>query len=187
MSQIKRFSLIIVLSSLIWVACHPPVLYQQDIRDYNHVVARADTFFDITMAELYDSINTSQILSHGGIFAEVNVKSFLDELLCDTLAGILARDIKLGNSYDDNRLYRLRYDQYLTRSFVKVMVYEQVEADSLEIVDFYFNRPDLFAVEEQVLLDHILVSPVGLKLGSDSAYYRSLTPEQFNEELREYA
>ncbi len=165
----------------------PPPAYEGTVDSLDYAVARVDTFFEITVPQLYDSLYHSPIQSSGGVVSRERVKDFLDSMLCDTLAGLKALDVPLGDYYVYNRIYRMRMNAYLRNAFYDRMVYDVISADSQEVADFYFARQDLFTVPDQVLLYHILISPVGLKLGPDSNYYRSLSPEQFNIELEEYA
>jgi len=67
------------------------------------------------------------------------------------------------------------------------MAYKKVTVDSQEVVAFRSSRPDLFALDEQVMLYQILISPLGLQNGPDSSYYNSLTPEQLDRKTAEYA
>ncbi|MCK4301287.1 MAG: peptidylprolyl isomerase, partial [candidate division Zixibacteria bacterium] len=187
MSQIKRLCFAALFATLLWVACGSPVIYRGDAGDHTHVVARVDTFYEVTMAQLYDSIYASKTLPHGGVLSTHDVKLFLDSMLCDSLAGLAARNVRLGDYYQDHRMYRLRYQKALLQTFLDEMIYGRVTADSAEIHDFYLSRPDLFSVDEQVLLYHILVSPVNLKHGPDSAYYWSLSSEEFDTALEDYA
>ncbi|MDH3937726.1 MAG: peptidylprolyl isomerase [candidate division Zixibacteria bacterium] len=116
-----------------------------------------------------------------------DVELILDSLLCDTLAGLASADVKLDDYYDVYRIYKHRYQNAMIRALLNEAVYNQVTVDSQEVVDFYHSRPDLFSIKEQVMLFHILISPVSIKAGKDSLHFRSLSPEQFEFELEEYA
>ncbi len=187
MTNIKKLCFAALFSTLLWVACGSPVIYKGDAGDHTHVVARVDTFYDVTMAELYDSVYTGNTLPNGGVLSAHDVKLFLDSMLCDSLAGLAARDVRLGDYYQNHRMYRLRYQKALLQTFLDEIIYGRVTADSAEIHDFYLSRPDLFSGDEQVLLHHILVSSVNLKHGPDSAYYWSLSSEEFDAALEDYA
>lgn len=183
----KLFLLFVLFCLLAMTACLPPIVYENELDKHDYVVAKVDTLFEITQPQLYDTISVSEILSGGGMLKATDVKHILDSLLCDTLAGLAATEIVLEDYYNPHRLYRNRYQSALIRALLNDAIYDRVTVDSQEVVDFYHNRPDLFSIEEQVMLFHILISPISIKGGKDSLHYRSLAPEQFEIELEEYA
>ncbi|MCK4462196.1 MAG: hypothetical protein KAW46_10350, partial [candidate division Zixibacteria bacterium] len=183
----KHISLMILIG-LPAISCGPPpIVYEKDLDKYDHVVARVDTLFEITLPQLYDSIKNSDHLPLGGVLTASDARLILDSTLCDTLAGLAAATIKLDEHYNEHHMYRLRYDNALIRAFLDQEVHQKVSFDSVEVVEFYHSRADLFSIKEQVMLFHILISQVGLKFGKDSLYFRSLAPKQFDVELEEYA
>jgi len=173
---------------LIALSCGGPALiYEKDLGDYDYVVAQADSSVAITLPQLYDSLKNSDILPLGGVLAPSDAKLFLDSLLCDTLAGLAANNVKLDDYYDEYRLYRLRYDNAMIRAYLDQTVYSKVHFDSVDVYEFFHSHPEIYDINEQVLLYHILISPLGRKMGKDSLYYRALSPEQFEIETAEYA
>lgn len=183
----KWFLVIILICLLAMAACRPPIVYEKELDKHNYVIAKVDTLFEITQPQLYDTIAVSEILSRGGMLKASDVEIILDSLLCDTLAGLAAVNVKLDDYYNEHRLYRQRYHNALLRALLDETVYKKVTIDSQEVFDFYHSRPDLFSINEQVMLFHILISPISIKTGKDSLYFRSLSPEQFEIELEEYA
>lgn len=183
----KWFLIIVLFYLLALTACRPPIVYEKELDKHNYVVAKVDTLFEITQPQLYDTIAAGKILSQGGMLKASDVEIILDSLLCDTLAGLAAADIKLADYYNEHRLYRQRYHHALIRALLDETVYNKVTIDSQEVFDFYHSRPDLFSINEQVMLFHILISPISIKTGKDSLYFRSLSPEQFEIKLEEYA
>lgn len=187
MVYVKRICLGIVYLSLMASGCRPPVITERNIDQYDYIVAAADNRFSLTMPQLYDLISHSQLVPRGGTLDAEGVKAFLDSILCDTLAGFKASELEFDQYYEYHRTYRQRYHHFLARRYFEEVVYSKISTDSQEVVDFYWSRPDLFTAEEQVLLHQILISPIGLKDGPDSLYYRSLTTEQLDRETAEYA
>ena len=182
----KRIWSIAVFLALFSAGCGPALISGRNIEKYNYIVARADTLYSLTMPELYEMLVHGELLEHGGTLEADKVKAFLDSVLCDTLAGFKANEIDLGQYYDRHRMYKQRYHRLLTARYFEEMAYKKVTVDSQEVVDFRSSHPDLFALDEQVLLYQILISPLGLQNGPDSLYYRSLTPEQLDRETTEY-
>ena len=178
----------LILIGLLAISCGPPpIVYEKDLDKQDYVVARVDTLFEVTLPQLYDSIKNSDLLPLGGVLTAPDARQILDSMLCDTLTGLAATTIKLDEHYNEHRMYRLRYHNALIRAFLDQEVYQKVSFDSAEVFEFYHSRLDLFSIKEQVMLYHILISPVGLKFGKDSLHFRSLPPDQFDTELEEYA
>ena len=105
----KQLRLMFVVGVLTGLACgRPPVVYQNNAHKYSEVVAKADDLFEITMAELYDSLYHSDLQERGGILDREVISSFLDRLLCDTLTGLKAGEIDLSQYHRYYRLYKQR-------------------------------------------------------------------------------
>jgi hypothetical protein len=178
----------LILIGLLAISCGPPpIVYEKDLDNHDYVVARVDTLFEVTLPQLYDSIKNSDLLPLGGVLTSSDARLILDSMLCDTLAGLAAATVKLDEHYNDHRMYRMRYHSALIWAFLEQEVYQKVSFDSAEVFEFYHNRPDLYSIEEQVMLSHILISPIGLKFGRDSLHFRPLEQAQFDVELKEYA
>ncbi len=165
----------------------PDFISERNVYQHNYVIVQADTLYSLTMPALYDKFVHSELLPRGGIVPKEQVEEFVDSLVCDTLAGLDARNVKLDEYYEYFKLYRRRYYSFLVKRYLQETVYKKVSVDSQEVVEFYQSRPDLFGVSEQVLLHQILISPIGLKNGPDSLYYRSLSPEELEKETEKYA
>lgn len=183
----KRIWPVVVLLAFLLAGCGPALISGRNIEKHNYVVAQADTLYSLTMPELYEKLVHSELLEYGGTLEADRVKAFLDSVLCDTLAGFKADEIDLSQYYDRHRMYKQRYYRLLTARYFEEMAYKKVTVDSQEVVAFRSSRPDLFALDEQVMLYQILISPLGLQNGPDSSYYNSLTPEQLDRKTAEYA
>ena len=183
----KRIWPVVVLLAFLLAGCGPALISGRNIEKHNYVVAQADTLYSLTMPELYEKLVHGELLEHGGTLEADRVKAFLDSVLCDTLAGFKAHKIDLSQYYDRHRMYKQRYYRLLTARYFEEMAYKKVTVDSQEVVAFRSSRPDLFTLDEQVMLYQILISPLGLQNGPDSSYYNSLTPEQLDQKTAEYA
>ena len=168
------------------VSCQPPVINEYTAKNYNYVVARADNSYQLTMSQLYEYLYNSDLLQKGGILDTNIVRKFMDSVICDTLTGYDAFNIKLEDYYNPYRLFKLRYYDYLIKSYFDENVYKKVKYDSLEVVKFYNSRPDLFSVKEHINLFHILITSNGLKYGPDSLKYNSLSSEALDSATEEY-
>lgn len=176
-----------ILSLSIITGCQPPVLNEETKDKYNDfIIARADNNYSLSAKDLYDRIGNSTILSKGGYLDQTTIKKILDSLVVDSLTGFEADKINLRDYFYDHWNYRLRYHDYLMQVFLYEKVFSQVSADSLEIVEYYNKRPDLYTVEEQLDLYHIFISKTGLKNSADSVYYKSLSEEEMNKVHEDY-
>jgi peptidyl-prolyl cis-trans isomerase C len=185
--QMKR---VLIGSLFLWPVlsgCRAPVIYERDIDKFNYVVASAGSQYSLTLPQLYEMIAKSELVPHGGTLEAQQVKAFLDSVLCDTLASLKSNELPLDQYFDYYREYKERYKEFLVSQYLNEVVYSKISVDSQEVVDFYYSRPDLFSVPEQVYISHILISSIGLKNGPDSLYFRSLTPEELEKKTAEYA
>jgi len=182
----KQIWPVVVLLAFLLAGCGPALISGRNIEKHNYVVAQADTLYSLTMPELYEKLVHSGLLEHGGTLEADRVQAFLDSVLCDTLAGFKADEIDLSQYCDHHRVYKKRYYRLLTARYFEEMAYKKVTVDSQEVVAFRSSHPDLFTLDEQVMLYQILISPLGLQNGPDSSYYNSLTPEQLDQKTSEY-
>ncbi|MBU8934178.1 MAG: peptidylprolyl isomerase [candidate division Zixibacteria bacterium] len=134
------------------------------------------------MPEVYEMLLNSQEIPLGGTLERSQVKRFLDSVVCESLTGIAGNELILEDYYNVYRTFRRPYHDLLIKEWVREVIYDRIELDSVEVAEYYQNHPDLFSLEEKVLLHHILTSSQGLKYDSDSLYYRSLSPEKLEEE-----
>ena len=161
-------------------ACRPPVVYFQDKEKFNYVVARVDKLWETTMEQLYDSLYNSQTAASGGVVDTAGVRYFLDSMLCDTLAGLRAKNIRLEDDYAQYHFFRARYHNYLIGAYTQKMVYDSVSRDSAQVVEFYNSHPEFFSVPEQIFVKHIMITGANLLHGPDSLRYRSMSREQLD-------
>ncbi len=184
----KSFVLILILTvCVVSFGCKRPWISEHNVDQYFYVVARVDTTYSITMPQLFEALNESRLLPYGGTLPVSEVRLFLDSILVDTIGGSLAREVDLSDHYEQYDLFRRQYHSLLVNEYSKYAVDERVEVDSLEVLEFFNNNPDLFFREEQIYIHHILVSAWALKDGPDSLYYRSLGNEKLHEEAARYA
>ncbi len=184
--NILRFTLLVCILALL-VGCGPAPISEETAPDSDYVVAEADNYYKLTMSQLADLMINSSAFPEGGLIDTADVTGFLDSIVVDTLIGMAADEIRIEDDYDQNRIYKLRYYDAIIEQYFKDVVYDVVEADSLEAVDFYNSRPDLFGEQEKVFIYHILISPRGLKNGPDSAKYEYNTWEEIQLEAERLA
>ena len=191
MSIWKRLILItiMVIPGLFW-GCKPPIISEENYRGEpgDKIIATDDAGLTLTVAEIYEGLRNSNLAPRGGTLSKEEVALFVDSMLMDTLTGLKAdEDVVLENYKHHFWTYRLRYHDYLLRVWVREAVYPQIPADSEHVIDYFNAHPEKFSIEEQVFVSHILISPRWFKIGEDSAYYRSLSDEQFDAEVKAYA
>jgi len=171
------------------LGCRPNIsLSEEGLRASDRVIlAESDGGFVLSAQDFYSGLSKSTLLMNGGVFDTRMSKYLLDSVVLDTLAGLAASEVELEDYYTIYCDYSHQYYDYLVQTYWEETVYKKVTVDSQEAVDFFYEHPDLFTVEEQVDLYHILVSQYSLKNGPDSAYYRSLSAEDMQHETAEYA
>ena len=203
-----RFAFIFGVVLIILVGCRPAMVTQENAQGFDYTIIEADQSYNFTMAQMYDLLKGSKLFPKGGIIDAASVSEVLDSILFDSLIGLASKDMTLEDNYEQYRVFKLRYYNGLITEYINQRVYNRVEIDSLKVVDYYNGRPDLFTVDEQVLVSHILISPKGLKQGTDSALYKGLpqvkidaaakkrihelrgmidTPESFKDIARQYS
>lgn len=180
-------TLSLVLIAILGGCGNPPMISEQNARQYTDIVVTADNGYSLTLNGLYQELYNSKKLRNGGVMDTTYVRTFLDSLVVDTLVGFAADTIPLEENYIEHRLYKLRYHDALIKKYLKTFVYDQVDLDSQKITEFYTSRPDLFAVKEQVSISHILVSSLSLLRGPDSLKYKAMTEDQLDEEVKKFA
>lgn len=181
-----KLVLVSAVCFLVIAGCKKVIISSHNVNKYQNVVAQVDTLYSVTMPQLYDMVLHSKMIASGGTLERSRVKRFLDSVICDTLTGFAADEIMLEDYYNSYRLYRRQYYNVLFKKFIKKTIYDKIELDSSEVIEYYNNHSELFSVEEKVLFSHILIASEGLKHSSDSLYYRSLSSDELEMETKEY-
>lgn len=172
---------------LVAVGCRPKLVTEQNLAKHQYVVARAGDDYRLTMPELYGVLTNTQLLARGGVLTEDQVQHVLDSVIIDTLAGLKAFQINLAQHYNPYQTYKGRYHNRLIKFYFKRLVYDSVSVDSLEAVQFYHDRSDLFEVKgEQVAIRHIAISEKQLRSGPDSLRYADLSQSDLDTAVANY-
>ena len=166
--------------------CKRPVVSSLNIDEFDQIVVTADNQYSLTMSQVFEELQRSRFVTNGGTITSREVKDFIDSLVVDSMAGFRADEIDVSKDYQQYRLYRKRYNEYLVRRYIKEVIFNRVEIDSLDVEKYYFGHPELYSKPAQVLLHHILIGSFVLKNEKDSLFYRSLTPEKLTEETSVY-
>ncbi len=185
----KKLQLIITALLLIAVlGCKPSFnISQKNYQDYPFLVATADNGYSLEMNTVYDALYKSKILNLGGVLDTARVRGFIDSLVLDSMMGFEASEVNLSDYYSQYRMFKLRYYDILLRLYLKKMVYDKAESDSLEIVDYYYANEDKFAIEEQIDLYHIAITKNTLLFGPDSLRYRKFSKVDLEDALFKFA
>ncbi|UCE25856.1 MAG: peptidylprolyl isomerase [Candidatus Zixiibacteriota bacterium] len=146
--------------------------------DLEYSIVEADQGYRLTMSQLAFKLSESGLFSEGGEISADTIRVILDSVVSDTLAGLAAWEIALGDYYEFHRQYRQRYEDALLENYFDQMVYSQIEMDSQNVVDYYQDHPDLFGMDEQVYIYHIQVTKDPMINGPDSVRYRELPVEE---------
>lgn len=165
----------------------PFLITEDNHANYNNVLVKAGDEINLTTSQLYDMLYKSNILTNGGVLDTTLTRHFIDSLITDSLTGIKARSIDISKYYNQYRIFKLRYYDFLIRQYLKHMVYDKVSVDSTAAVDFYYKNPDLFSIDEQVNLYHIALTKNILLNGKDSLMFRKMSPEALDSAMNVYA
>lgn len=187
--MLKLIKYVLILSLIpVFYSCNKPIITELNYQERDYVIVTADSSYSLSLSNVYDLIYKSNYLKSGGVLDTTIIHSFVDSIIVDSLKGFEARSIDLSQHYNQYRIFKLRYYDYLIRQYLKKMVYDKVEAvDSLDIVEFYNSRPDLFTIDEQVNLYHIALTDNSLTNGPDSLRYRKLSKDELEIEMEKYA
>ncbi|MFH2049825.1 MAG: peptidylprolyl isomerase [bacterium] len=185
MSYLRFTALLLVFLCI--AGCKKTVISSFNINEYNHVIVTADNGYTLTMPQIFELLQKSSLVTNGGTLSPTEVKDFIDSIVVDSMAGFRADEIDISTDYQRYRLMKRRFNESLFRMYLKEVIYDKVELDSVEIEKYYYDHPELYSKPEQVLLHHILITSTGLKNSEDSLYYRSLTPDKLEEETSAYA
>ena len=186
MRQIDKLFIAFVL--VILVGCKPPlVISEQNYQENSFQVASADRDYSLDMKDVYAKLYDSRLLASGGILDTAFVSYYIDSLVLDSLMGFEADTVDVSESYDKYRMFKIRYYDFLIKQFLQRMVYEKVDLDSATVVDYYYNNKEMFSIEEQVNLYHILINENNLYKSGDSAYYKGLGNEDLQIAVKNFA
>lgn len=182
--NVRPIALLCLTMVLLAAGCgsRPSVVYDYNLDDFDYDVVEASDYFSFSVADLQKSLVESKLLPKGGVLDVATVELFLDSLVADTLAGIKAGGVRLDEHKRQFHLYKLRLHGLLTRRYFEEVVYQQVTIDSQEVLEIVHDNPELFTVEEHVLLFQIMITAKGLLQGPDSARYAGLSDEQLERE-----
>jgi hypothetical protein len=188
MFQLRYAVAVLLFITLLLAGCGgPPPINSANKASSNVTVAQGDNDFVLTAETLYDRLFLTKLVPQGGQVPPEEARAFLDTLLLDTLTGKAADEINLSDHYLDRWTYRLRYHDFLLKTFFDEQVRYRIDADSAEILDFYNQHLDLFSYPAQVQLSHILLTGAGLLVSDDSSYFKALSPEALEDTVRNLA
>ncbi len=187
--RLQHSSIAPLILITLFFGCRPPaVVSEQNAAKFNQVIVTANNGYQMTMSELFTSAHKSGLAVRGGVVDTAQLRVFLDSVVCDSLTGLVAEEVRLAEHFRPYSQYRRRHYEFLIGTFLEQEVYSKAVPDSQEIVDYYHSRPDLFTVREQGLFYHVLITVGGLRrFAADSLRYRSLTDEQMEQESADYA
>ncbi|RME22313.1 MAG: peptidyl-prolyl cis-trans isomerase, partial [Candidatus Zixiibacteriota bacterium] len=159
---------------------------EANLPDTLTVAAFGDNY-TMTLGQLKAKMDTSYLKPWGGLVEDTVAEHFRDSLLLDTLSGLAADSVDLVKHYHAYRIFQQLYYEFLIKTFWEEEVFKKLHVDSLEAVQFYYDHPDKFKVKEQVNLYQILISPKTLLTSPDSAFFKRMSPDRFEDWMREHA
>ncbi len=187
MRRIKIISLTIIISTVLFLGCAKNIIISESsLLEKNPVIVESDNGFSMTMGDLYEILKQSNIAPFGGIVKAEDIALILDSILVDTFATIAAKELDLSKYPDIDRRYRSRLRELLIDSYFNVYVRSQMSADSMEVVDHFYNNPDIYSLEEQIDAYHILINKKGFLNGPDSLKFRTLSNDSLEAFTKAY-
>lgn len=169
------------------VSCaRPPAVTLESPADTT-TIATAANGYRLTAGELYQAITTSAFLPGGGLLPIDSMVAIRDSLILDSLIDMLAAETRIEDSYAIHRVYRKNRQERLIAEYWDQTIRRNLTADSMEVLQLYRDSIHLFEITERMLLRHILISPLGLLIGPDSAYYRERPGSVRDEDAAELA
>jgi len=187
----KRTSLLssaILLSLTCLAGCGgPSVATRNTLNEFDYDVARFDSAYTMTAAQLYDRVFYTRREPEGGIVSEAAIKDVLDSVLVDSICGLEARNFNLRTNWLQHFVYLGQVNDFLTAAFWDKIVRPQITWDTAEVVQYYQDHLDDFHVDEQINLYHIFCSPRGWDKGPDSLKMKQYSRQQLWDLSEEYA
>ncbi len=185
----KRFiglAVVCLLIAGVIISCGTPPqqITMRNVDQFDQIVATANTGYRLTLPELYRSVALTKAEFNGGIFDSSRVRRFLDSILVDSLIGLEAHQVKLDRFRNSWRTFHSQRRTVLVNSFVQANVYDILNLDSANVIDFYNTRSDLFSVPELARIYHLSVSMRDLRLGPDSALADDMSADQLDSVAR---
>lgn len=164
----------------------PPVMLEENIAELDAELVRADGV-TITTSDLRERLNQSELLPQGGIVSVEAQQPILDSILLDTLVGLKALDVNLGDHPIPNRTYQLRRREYLTNRFLEERVRNiAAKIDSAEIVTYMEKYPESFTLVGSVQISQILIVPGLLTTTLDSNRFKGLEGDDLDTAVTHY-
>ena len=164
-----------------------PTLTEETAPSLTFPVVTADRNYVLTADKFYSRLKKRDVQLAGGYLDPAVIKAFRDSVVVDTLLGFEADQLDLRKYYYDQWDFRLQYQDYIIQAYLDKRVYGKVTVDTSEVAAYEKSRPGLFTSDDEIKLFQILVLPGILRDGPDSLHYRSLSKEEFDAQVREYA
>lgn len=163
----------------------PPVVYEHSLNKFDYALAEADNGFRYTLPYFYEKLYLTNFMKKGGIVDEETVSKMIDSAIIDTLMGLRADTVDLPSYYEDYFRYREATINLLVNTYYEHVIFYNVIADSIEVVEYIEQHPEEFTLEEQVYVSHLLSSIRGLKRSADSLKYKNMSEEELDEIARQ--
>lgn len=170
------------------IGCRPSTITNENKQQFsNYVLVEADSSYQLTADDLYGKLYESKLLQTGGVLDTLTVRQFIDSLVVDSLIGFEALGIDIRKDYEKKKIFNIRFYEELIRKYLDLNVYGKVQIDSAEAVQFYYDNPDLFKIEEASNLFHIYITIDGLLKSADSLIYKAMTVAQLDSAAEAHA
>ncbi len=177
----------VILTAVFLTSCRPVIIYQKDLSKFEYEIARADSNYSLTAAQLYQHLFESTMLPKGGILEKSTVKKLVDSIVADTLLGLEATEVDLRNHYEYYSRYRAGYASIMSDVYYKKAIYGQISTDTSEIFKYIRENSEEFTLEEQMQTRHIVITKIALRHGPDSLKYMAMSDSALEQATREIA
>ena len=157
------------------------------VEKHDFDVARADNGYVLPASHLYEIVYFNRVAPEGGLVSDSAIEAVRDSVIVDTLVRMTAEKYNLRSDYYYWREYLDQYYDYLRKVFWDTTVVAKIELDSTDIRDYYESHIAAYSRREQVLVYHLLASPIGFSQNADSVVVRGFSAEQLHEAAELYA
>lgn len=179
--HLRSLSLGLALIIATLTACQPGQINLENYLKQGDkvLVAINDTSAVLTNRQLFEQLWSTDNWPHGGTLDTAEIARFVDSLVMDTVAGLLADvDIDLADYFAQNWGYQMRYDEILLNAYYAKHIYSQVNIDTAMVREFRDKQGDRYAIPGQVFFFHILVSPKYYTYGPEALKYKYMSEEE---------
>lgn len=164
----------------------PSIVSDENINKFDYTIVKIDKESYLTMPQLYAKISNMKIMRDGGILDTNFIRQIIDSIIIDTLVGLEANNINIDDHITEKQIFKNLYYSHLASIFYDDQIYSKVEVDSQKVINFFFDRIDIFGVLVTVKYSDIFLTIESIISGIDSSRFKNLSDGQLVKEIKDY-